>query len=387
MDVTKITDLIRAQLVGIADELDLDPTRIPAVDHGKGDGIPVVRRVSDIPEKSLGWVWPGWIPAGMLTVLGGHVGDGKSTLVAAITAALTTGAPLPDGAAMSAQNVLILSGEDDAASIIRPRLAANNADLDRVFILDGFRNPFDPDSAPERLELRHMPGQLHDIVTAHDIRLVIIDPLGSFLRRSDRASEGAIRDALQPLMNVIADTGVAVLGVMRVGKSGGPGRPAQRLVGSSAVPAIARSVIMLARVSGVDDDEPGRVVLQVVKGNYARPPQPLAVEIHDNGAVRWLGPVDAGIDELAQGNAGLVPSGTDRADAVEFLREYLAGEDAPAADVLAQAKKLGMTDITIRRAKKEAGVTSYRDPDHYGRWTWHLPLTDEDPALDDHRCV
>src|SRR5690606_1167261 len=120
----------------------------------------------------------------------------------------------------------------------------------------------------------------------NDIGLVVIDPLGDVLRRSDRASEGEIRAELEPLMNVIDATGVAVVGVMRVGKHGSARRPAQGLVGSSAIPAIARSVIMIAPTTV--PDTPNRAILQVVKSNAGRQPQPVALEIDSTGVVTWL---------------------------------------------------------------------------------------------------
>lgn len=345
---------------------------------------PVATRLTDIPAEPLTWIWPGWIPAGVLTILGGHVGDGKSTVIAAIAAALTTGATLPEDFTPRASNVLILSAEDDPARVIRPRLEANNADLDRVFILNGGDTTTNLVTSQRQLDLRRDAGHLRAIIEDHDIRLLVIDPLGSFLRHSDRASEGAIRAALQPLMAVVAGTGVAILGVMRVGKSGQGRQPAQRLVGSSAVPAIARSVIMIASALGDGEDgAPDRAILQVVKTNYALAPHPVELRMAGNGAVQWLGPASVGIDELAETASDRRLTHSERADAAAFLREYLAESSINAVQVLKQAKRLGFSEITIRRAKKDIGVVSYRDAVLRGFWMWRLPETPVDPAQPD----
>ena len=82
--------------------------------------LPVAVRLTDIDAEALTWIWPGWIPAGVLTILGGYVGDGKSTAMAALVAALTSGAPLPDGTTVPPINVLILGVEDDPARVLRP---------------------------------------------------------------------------------------------------------------------------------------------------------------------------------------------------------------------------------------------------------------------------
>ena len=362
-------------IIGLTDRrttrVDHDHAAPPAIDDTSAAATPAIRRIADIPAQPLTWLWPGWIPAGTLTVLGGHVGDGKSTIISAIVAAFTTGACLPDGATAPVVNVLILSAEDDPARVIRPRLDANNADPDRVFILD----TASPATHQRWPDLRRDAARLRDIIEAQDIRMLVIDPLGSFLRRSDRASEGDIRDALQPLMTIIADTGVTVLGAMRVGKASTARRPAQRLVGSSAVPAIARSVIMIASAHG-EDTTPGSAVLQVVKSNYTRPPQAVALRMDDDGTVQWLGPASAGVDELAETATDRRLDSSERADAAAFLREYLAEGSVNAVAVLKQAKRLGFSEITIRRAKKDLGVTSYRDPHFRGFWMWRLPDTD-----------
>jgi putative DNA primase/helicase len=289
---------------------------------------PVAISLADVASRSVGWVWPGWIPSGMLTILGGHVGDGKSTVIAALVAALTSGEPLPDGTVVDPLNVLILGHEDDPSRVLRPRLDANHADLDRIFLIDP--------TSRTRHDLRTDAWWLTDVIRENDIGLVIIDPLGEVLRRSDRASEGDIRTELEPLMKVIEATGVAVVGVMRVGKGISVRRPAQGLVGSSAIPAIARSVIMIAPTP--EPEAPTRAILQVVKSNASRAPQPVALDIDGSGVVAWLGSVEEGIDERL-GDPRLGTS--ERREAGRFLRELLAGGPMPATLVLRQARNVG----------------------------------------------
>src|SRR5690606_24279657 len=109
-------------------------------------------------------------------------------------------------------------------------------------------------------------------------------------------------------------------------------------------------------------------VLEVVKTNYARPPAPVGVVMHAGGHVGFAGPAATCIDELVDAR----DPRRDRHEAVAFLREFLGERDERAERVLEQAKGLGCTEITIRRAKKDAGVTSYRDPHWRGIWMWRL---------------
>ncbi|HEV2072395.1 MAG TPA: AAA family ATPase [Thermomicrobiales bacterium] len=56
-----------------------------------------VVRMSDVASEPIDWLWERWIPTRMLTILGGYGGDGKSTVMASLIGAWTTGSALPDG--------------------------------------------------------------------------------------------------------------------------------------------------------------------------------------------------------------------------------------------------------------------------------------------------
>ena len=58
----------------------------------------------------------GVIPRGMLSLIGGKQGLGKSFLVCDIAARISTGRPMPTGVASVPGNVLLLAREDDASS-------------------------------------------------------------------------------------------------------------------------------------------------------------------------------------------------------------------------------------------------------------------------------
>jgi len=57
------------------------------------------------------WLWRGFLPAGMLTILGGAPGCGKTTIALSLAATVTRGATWPDGSRCTqAGDVLIWSG-------------------------------------------------------------------------------------------------------------------------------------------------------------------------------------------------------------------------------------------------------------------------------------
>jgi RecA-family ATPase len=346
---------------------------LPPLDRDDEEVMPALIRVADVAGERIDWLWRGWLPKKMLTILGGYGGDGKSTVMASLIAALTTGGTLPDGTAAPRTNVLMLSAEDDVAAAIRPRLDAHGADVHRVFVLKGTRVGGGED---RWLDLRRDARVMAAVIAAHDIGLVVIDPLSSYLPKADRNSEGDIRDALQPLLSMIETTGVAVVGIMHVGKATDGRRAAQRLLGSTAFTALARSVLMLAEVPEArqpdDADVNGKQkVLQVVKSNYAIPPAPILFRRPLDAVIAWGGESAIGIEECFSGGSRGRET-PDRDDAEELLATMLAGGSQRATDVLAAAKESGISNATLRRARRSLGVRVYK-VGLRGAWYWKLP--------------
>lgn len=93
---------------------------------------------STVMEKQVDWLWYPFIPYGKLTLLQGDPGEGKSTFIINIAAALTTGGMLPNGIKVSEPiTVIYQCAEDSLQDTIKPRLVEAGADCNRVaFIVD-----------------------------------------------------------------------------------------------------------------------------------------------------------------------------------------------------------------------------------------------------------
>ena len=135
-------------------------------------------RMAEVKEKPITWQWDGFLPLGKLTLLAGAGGTGKSTLAFSMASIVTTAGYWPDATRCNvAGNVLIWSSEDDPADVIKPRLLAMNADVNRVGSIRAVKTladgeiPFDP--------ARDMDA-LRDAATAiGGVTLLIIDPIVS----------------------------------------------------------------------------------------------------------------------------------------------------------------------------------------------------------------
>jgi len=115
---------------------------------GATPGRALVTRYKDVKAMPVEWLWRGRVPLGMVTVLEGDPGLGKSTVMLDLAARLSRGDVMPDGSpGPEAAGVVILSAEDDPAHVIRPRLDAAGADVSRIAMVrindqgNGLREP------------------------------------------------------------------------------------------------------------------------------------------------------------------------------------------------------------------------------------------------------
>ena len=344
---------------------------------------PIITRFSAIEAQPVVWLWRGYIPAGMLTVLDGDPGLGKSTLTLDLAARVSTGRAMPDGSAgRSAAGVVLLSAEDDLARTIRPRLEAAGADLDRI----------------AKVELRARDGRTRaPVITAGDLRLVeeairtveagllVLDPLVAYLPDGiDTNRDHDVRRALTALSDLAGRTDCAAIVVRHLRKSGAE-NPLYRGGGSIGITAAARAVFLLAR----DPDDPSgdRRVLASLKTNLGPMPPSLAFRLvvdpgRDHPHVAWDGVSAHDARSLfAVPAAGNRPSATDEAE--DVLRVILEDEPLPASEAQRLAGEAGVAERTLDRARRLLGVTARKvgKPGEAGQyWEWSLPPKDANPA-------
>ena len=333
------------------------------------------------PEP-IRWLWPHRIAIGKLTILAGEPGLGKSQLTGWIAAAVTTGGPWPNQEGYAPQgSVIILSAEDDAADTIRPRLDAADADVTKVHIVSSVR--IDAGKGRRGFNLQADLVLLEkEIDRIGDVRLVIIDPISSYLGQVDSHKNAELRAVLEPIGEMAARLGVSALAVTHLSKSGG-GSANNRVIGSIAFVAAARAAFIVTR----DPDDPERRFFLPTKNNLGPDRSGLAFRI---GAVVtqsdivapvvfWeSGPVTITADEVLGANAASKESAPARSEAEEFLRGQLHAGPVTVRQLESEAKAAGISWQTVRRAKEKLRVKATKTALD-GGWVWTLP---EDGHLD-----
>src|SRR5271168_5372432 len=132
-------------------------------------------KASLIDEKPLEWLWAGRVPIGQITLLEGDPGTAKSTLTVAMAAIVSTGGQWPDGAACALGEVIIANAEDPEEEVIKPRLVAAGADVEKCFCITPSEHDAQVFTIPDHV------AALEDLVRKRSVRLIVFDPLEAFL--------------------------------------------------------------------------------------------------------------------------------------------------------------------------------------------------------------
>ena len=235
----------------------------------EGDpGLLITRCASEIEPERVEWLWPGRIAKGKHTCIAGEPGTGKSQLATYVAAQISMGAAWPcDEGSAPQGSVLMLSAEDGEADTIVPRLHAAGADLGRVHIVSAVRTDFRSSrgfSLQADIELLEQK-----IAELGDVALITIDPISSYLGKTDSHKNAEVRGVLEPLSAMAERTRVAVLSVTHFSKAGAANttKALHRFIGSIAfvgAPRMAFAVIEDA------DDRDRRLMLHA-KNNLAAP--------------------------------------------------------------------------------------------------------------------
>jgi putative DNA primase/helicase len=338
-----------------------------------------VPTADSVQRRRIEWLWRNLLPKGMISLVAGRPGQGKSLLAAMIAAEVSkTG------------DVIFSNREDPLAQVVRPRLEAAGAKLNRIHFFSS--------TLPDDLEA------LEGLIRKTKAKAVILDPAAAHLGPS-MFNDQEVRKALSPAAEMAERTGCAIVMITHTVKYVSAKSHALTAIGGSGggLTGAARAIFLF----GVDPADSSQRALVPVKFNIG--PRPLSitfeldeVEYFDDrdrlevvagrlvivSDSEKINPLSVLLDPDTQRTTG--PGAEKREAAAEWLTNYLSLGARPANDVREDAIQHGKVSwMTIKRAAQDLEIEKTKERKANGQWIWALPLghpalllsdADEDPV-------
>ena len=317
--------------------------------------------MEDVVSKEVEWLWNPYIPYGKITIIEGDLGEGKTTLVLKLAAALSRGLPLPcdDDKEYEPIHIIYQTAEDGIEDTIKPRLEKAGADCSMIRVID------ETDK-----ELSMTDDRLEQAIIETGARLIILDPIQAYIGATvDMHRANEIRPVLKHLGIIAEKHNCAIILIGHMNKASGS-KSTYRGLGSIDIQATARSVLLVARLR----DKPNIRIMAHDKSSLAPAGDAIGFEMTEDNGMVCIGPYDITIDELLSGNEG---RGKKKLDIAEnFIKEYFGSNKViPSNEIMMEAAKRSIKRNTLLSAKKKLGITSDKEKAEDGTiyWTWIMP--------------
>lgn len=316
----------------------------------------------EIEEKPVEWIIPGMLAKGMLHVLGGVQGHGKSLYLIDLASRASQGKKWPiTGEALPQGETLYITDEDSRDKIIKPRIKAAGGDFSKIFI---------PDFNIENLNLPHDISKLEGWIEKLENPLFLfLDPLVDYSNKSLNASEEASK-IVKPLRLLADRKNICILYTVHFNKKVKLDS-IHRIAHSYVLTSKPRLVWMIAKEDSDDDLNTKRLLLC---GKTAfKPIKNMLFTI--KGTDDDIPFIDDWHTTKIQTSSGMA-SGERRRDlkvqeAEDFLNEF-KGKTQFVDDLRDLGEKRGIAKRTLYRARNGPNCDIEDDYDGKGKKFWKI---------------
>ena len=282
--------------------------------------------------NNIEWMWEGWLPRGLLTLLASEPGIGKSALALRIAHSVIEGIPWPNQTSFEGERGVVLWCEAESAEAINLERAEKwGVPLDSLWEPLGCDPPVaiqldDPDHKRE----------IEKNAKDNSVKLVIVDSLRGVHNRNE--NDSIVFDVVQWLASLARDSGKPILLTHHLRKKNandGDEISLDRLRGTSAIVQPARVVWALDTPNHTNNEVKR---LSVIKSNISKFPEPLGFSVREEGI--WFG--DAPTKPQRDTVVGR---------AMARLRVLLKSGPQPAGDILSILEAEGISKNSVYKAK------------------------------------
>jgi len=343
------------------EELDKDNS-----ENGDSDDLPPPTCASDVEQRKIEWIWDGFIAEGMVHILDGDPGRGKSALLLGLAASFSQG-KTPSGLTIPKLNSLYVSGEDPADTVLVPRYEAAGGDLDRLHIYDT--------STAGRITIPDALEMIAEQIRCRNIKFCVIDPFFSLLSQEySKNVEQEVRAVLSAVTSVAEETKCTFFLVRHFNKKEDTSA-LYRGGGSIGITAQARLAYALLPHPDNEDER----ILAWEKNNISKRGRSDSLVFQMQGrstdgtgeqpVMKFARKESYTAEELLNGSSRGRPP-TKRKRAKSILKTKLADGERPARELRKEVEDEDFSTSTFNRAARELDVKKEK---RKGTTYWELP--------------
>jgi hypothetical protein len=340
------------------------------VDAEQLGGEPVGACVADLQTEAVEYLWYPRLPLRLMTALDGHSSEGKTFVALAIAAAGSRGEEPHDGKKLACGrfSTIYMSKENPVTMTTRPRFLAMGGDPNRLFTLNGIRQP----DGTERAVTLNDTDVIETYAKQTGARLLIIDPLQSYIGAGvDLHRSNETRPVLDKLMAMAERLNICVLVIRHLSKGDNGGRAIHRGLGGVDIFAAMRSVLMVGSAPG---DREHRALVHL-KNNVGPQGEALAYTIEGTkvDGVSTAKVVWGGRSELTAEDLVAVAEKPKTQSKVQRAREALRAALADGEWHLVNDLQATLSEFTARDLREASqGVIERRRQGQRGPVEWRM---------------
>ncbi|RME86528.1 MAG: hypothetical protein D6785_03145 [Planctomycetota bacterium] len=307
--------------------------------------------------EGVEWLWDSWIPFGMVTLLVGQSGIGKSYFALSLCKSVIWGTSWRgDLEEKAPRGKAVWIDTEEAIPILKER--AKKMGIIKELIVPR-RKDEDLDLIPS-LDTREGWEILEETLRQEGVKIAVLDSYRGAIQGDENSSDGI--GFMKRLSRLARETKVAIIVIHHLRKKevGSSGEiTLDRVRGSSAIVQIPRVVIALDNPNPYQKEE---VRVSQIKNSNAIRQKSFGFKIQEEGI-------------LSFGEAPEKPKEPTQLDKAEqFLLALLGEGKKESTEVFQAGEEEGLSSITLKRAKKELSIVSERID---GKWYWRLPDWEE----------
>lgn len=318
-------------------------------------------QMSKIEEEEIEWLWYPYIPLKKITIFRGDPGVGKTYFATLVASYISNGWAFPNQEKGTQGNVFLLTAEDGLGDTLKPRLRQAEADMDFVYSNAEYVTFSDP--------------AFEENIKALRPKVIFVDPLQAFLgEHVDMHRANEVRPVFSKLIKLAEEYGFALIILEHMNKNIGTSG-LHRGLGSMDITAAARSILLF----GQDEDNNQTKGFMHAKSNLAPKGKVMGYKISDTGTA--FDPQSEITEDMILGRSSSKGSmgrpSNEVQEAIDFLTEELSTGEIPAKTIWEKSEELGISEKTLKRAKAQLKVSSFRKKENGKDKGWHWSLLDE----------